>query len=240
MCVMKTKQKILIVEDEAAIRDGLVDVLLYHGYEVDAVEDGEQGLRRALGGGFDLILLDVMLPKIDGFAICERIRQQDKSQAIMMLTAKVAEEDIINGLKLGADDYVAKPFSITELTLRIEALLRRTSPLPQASSVLEIDHELTIDCANMSGQRDGQEVIFTRREMDVLQYLYAHHQRAVPRDELLSEVWGYAKNIDIETRTIDIHIAKLRRKIEHDPKSPQRLVTVRGAGYRLHVEDGLP
>ena len=235
---MKKKQKILVVEDEAAIRDGLIDVLVFHGYEVEAAEDGEQGLRRALAGGFDLVLLDIMLPKMNGFEVCNRIRQEDKKQAIMMLTAKVAEEDIINGLKLGADDYVAKPFSITELTLRIEALLRRMSPPDNISSSLKIDSNLVIDCANMSAACDKREITFTRRELDVLQYLYAHHQRAVPRDELLSEVWGYAKNAAIETRTIDIHIAKLRRKIERDPKTPQRLVTVRGAGYRLCVSDG--
>ena len=232
---MKRKQKILVVEDEAAIREGLIDVLLFHGYEVEAVADGEAGLQQTLTGDFDLVLLDVMLPKMDGFEVCDRIRQQDKEQAIMMLTAKVAEQDIINGLKLGADDYVTKPFSITELTLRIEALLRRTGALRTLVTRLEIDPDLVIDCDNMNAQCAGQEVVFTRRELDILQYLYAHHERAIPRDELLSEVWGYAKSAEIETRTVDIHMAKLRRKIERDPKSPQRLVTVRGAGYRLNV-----
>ena len=232
---MNKKQKILIVEDEAAIRDGLIDVLVFHGYDVEAAEDGDQGLRLALSGDFELVLLDIMLPKLDGFEVCDRIRQQDRNQAIMMLTAKVAEQDIINGLKLGADDYVAKPFSITELILRIEALLRRVSPLAKDLSALCIDAGLVIDCANMRASCDTREVSFTRRELDVLQYLYTHNERAVPRDELLSQVWGYAKTVDIETRTIDIHIAKLRRKIEQDPKAPQRLVTVRGAGYRLHV-----
>lgn len=236
MCVMKTKHSILIVEDEAAIRDGLIDVLLFHGYEVQAAEDGEAGLALALGGEFDLILLDVMLPKLDGFEVCNRIRQQDTSQAILMLTAKVAEEDIINGLKLGADDYVAKPFSITELTLRIEALLRRTSPVLSQQDFLVIDKDLSIDCGNMCADCDDKTVGFTRRELDILRYLHAHDQRAVPRDELLSEVWGYAQNADIETRTVDIHIAKLRRKIEQDPKSPKRLLTIRGAGYRLLVD----
>ncbi|MEM7466375.1 MAG: response regulator transcription factor [Pseudomonadota bacterium] len=232
---MKQKLKILVVEDEAAIREGLVDVLVYHGYDVETADDGAAGLHLALGGEFDLVLLDIMLPNMDGFEVCNRIRQRDRNQAIMMLTAKVAEEDIINGLKLGADDYVAKPFSITELTLRIEALLRRTSPVTTLDSTLIIDDELSVDTANLCGTCNGQDINFTRRELEIIQYLFSHHERAVPRDELLREVWGYAKTADIETRTVDIHIAKLRRKIEANPKDPERLLTIRGAGYRLIV-----
>jgi DNA-binding response OmpR family regulator len=232
---MRQKIKILVVEDEAAIRDGLIDVLVYHGYEVESAADGSKGLELALSGRFDLVLLDVMLPEINGFEICERIRQTDREQAIMMLTAKVSEDDIINGLKLGADDYVAKPFSITELTLRIGALLRRTKPAKSLAAKLAIDKQLSIDSNNLCGTCDGKEITFTRKELEVVQYLFAHQERAVPRDELLSEVWGYAKNADIETRTVDIHMAKLRRKIESNPKTPERILTVRGAGYRLVV-----
>ena len=232
---MTKKFKILIVEDEAAIREGLIDVLVFHGYAVEAAEDGKTGLNLALSGQFDLVLLDVMLPEINGFDICDQVRQQDREQAIMMLTAKVSEEDIINGLKLGADDYVAKPFSIAELTLRIEALLRRTKAAKSLASVLVIDDALEIDCDNLSGNCDGKEIAFTRKELEIIQYLFAHQQKAVSRDELLSEVWGYARGADIETRTVDIHMAKLRRKIEKDHKTPTRILTVRGAGYRLHV-----
>jgi len=146
---MSQKFKILVVEDEPAIREGRIDVLVFHGYEVEAAEDGNDGLELALTGGFDLILLDVMLPSLNGFEICDRVRQNDREQAIMMLTAKVSEEDIINGLKLGADDYVAKPFSITELTLRIEALLRRTKVAKSMSSALTIDDGLSIDTNNL-------------------------------------------------------------------------------------------
>ncbi|MGR8948004.1 MAG: response regulator transcription factor [Gammaproteobacteria bacterium] len=232
---MKRKLSILIVEDETAIRDGLIDVLVFHGYQVESTGDGVVGLEMATSGKFDLILLDVMLPGMNGYEICDQIRQRDKDQAIMMLTAKVAEEDIINGLKLGADDYVAKPFSITELTLRIEALMRRTVSAKAMVKTLVVDPALVIDCDNLSANCDDAPISFTRRELDILQYLFAHHQRAVPRDELLSEVWGYAKDADIETRTVDIHVAKLRRKIEKEPKDPRRLLTVRGAGYRLMV-----
>ena len=232
---MKQKLSILVVEDEAAIREGLIDVLVFHGYHVEATGDGAEGLKLAQSGNFDLVLLDVMLPSMNGYDVCNAIRQSDKEQAIMMLTAKVAEEDIINGLKLGADDYVAKPFSITELTLRIEALLRRTNSAKALAAQIVIDEQLVIDCDNLSATSEGSTVSFTRRELEILQYLFAHHQRAVPRDELLSEVWGYAKDADIETRTVDIHMAKLRRKIEPDPKNPTRLLTVRGAGYRLIV-----
>ncbi len=232
---MSNKFRILVVEDEAAIREGLIDVLIFHGYEVEAAEDGKTGLALALSGRFDLVLLDVMLPEINGFDICDRVRQQDREQAIMMLTAKVSEEDIINGLKLGADDYVAKPFSIAELTLRIEALLRRTKAAKSLASVLVIDDALEIDCDNLCGTCDGKHIAFTRKELEILQYLFAHQQKAVTRDELLSEVWGYARGADIETRTVDIHMAKLRRKIENDHKAPKRILTIRGAGYRLHV-----
>ena len=232
---MKQKLNILIVEDEAAIREGLIDVLVFHGYAVEATGDGAEGLKLAQSGNYDLILLDVMLPSMNGYDVCDSIRQSDKEQAIMMLTAKVAEEDIINGLKLGADDYVAKPFSITELTLRIEALLRRTSSAKTLAAQIVVDAQLVIDCDNLCAVSDDKNISFTRRELEILQYLFAHHQRAVPRDELLSQVWGYAKEADIETRTVDIHMAKLRRKIEVDPKNPARLVTVRGAGYRLMV-----
>lgn len=232
---MSNKFRILVVEDEAAIREGLIDVLIFHGYEVEAAEDGQTGLALALSGRFDLVLLDVMLPEINGFDICDRVRQQNREQAIMMLTAKVSEEDIINGLKLGADDYVAKPFSIAELTLRIEALLRRTKAAKSLASVLVIDDALEIDCDNLCGTCDGKHIAFTRKELEILQYLFAHQQKAVTRDELLSEVWGYARGADIETRTVDIHMAKLRRKIEKDHKTPKRILTIRGAGYRLHV-----
>jgi DNA-binding response OmpR family regulator len=230
---MTQKSRILIVEDETAIRTGLVDVFVYHGYEVDYAEHGEEGLKKALSGLFDLILLDVMLPGIDGFEICQRIRQQDRQQAIIMLTAKTSDDDIVQGLTLGADDYVSKPFSVTQLVLRVQAVLRRAGIGESTERNIKLQNGLLVDTENLSA--DGG-IAFTRREMDVLQYLYSQADRPVTREELLIKVWGYASHMEIETRTVDIHIAKLRRKIESNPSDPQCIVTVRGAGYRLMVD----
>lgn len=227
------RKRVLIVEDEQAIRTGLLDVFVYHGYEVEGAENGNDGLRLALSGQFDLILLDVMLPGMDGFEICNRIRQEDKEQPVIMLTAKTAETDIIQGLKLGADDYVSKPFSVAELVLRAGAVLRRATPEQPRDKTLTLSGDITVDTRNLTGSTPGRELVFTRREMEVLRYLAEHAERPVPRDELLHKVWGYGRDLDIETRTVDIHIAKLRRKIEPDPKEPVNLITVRGAGYRL-------
>jgi DNA-binding response OmpR family regulator len=234
---MKQKLSILIVEDEAAIRAGLIDVLVYHGYEVDSAADGRDGLTKALSGKFDLIILDVMLPAVSGFDICDAVRKRDRDQPIIMLTAKVSDDDIVRGLSLGADDYVAKPFSITQLVLRIEAVLRRSRSVVELASKISLGADVEIDTRNLSGRCGDETHSFTRREMDVLQFLHAHSTRPVSREELLTQVWGYAKHLDLETRTVDIHVAKLRRKIEHNPKEPVHLITVRGAGYRL-VTDG--
>ena len=230
---MKQKIRILIIEDEVAIRTGLIDVFVYHGYEVDFSGDGTEGLEKALQGDFDLILLDVMLPGLNGFEICNRIREQDRDQAIIMLTAKSSDEDIIEGLSLGADDYVAKPFSVAQLVLRVQAVLRRTRSVIEQEQLIKLDKDVVIDSQNLSGNCGEEALTFTRREIDLLQYLQANSERPVSRDELLHKVWGYADNLDLETRTVDIHIAKLRRKIEKDPSQPLYLMTVRGAGYRL-------
>lgn len=230
---MSRKLRILIIEDEAAIRTGLIDVFVYHGYEVDFSGHGVEGLNKALTGKFDLILLDVMLPGMNGFEICNRIREQDHEQAIIMLTAKSSDEDIIEGLSLGADDYVAKPFSVAQLVLRVQAVLRRTRKGLAQNQTLQLGNDLSIDCQNLTGRHGTENLSFTRREIDILHYLQSNTERPVSREELLNKVWGYARHLDIETRTVDIHIAKLRRKIEADPGEPQFLVTVRGAGYRL-------
>lgn len=230
---MQQKFRILIIEDEAAIRAGLVDVFVFHGYEVDSAVNGHEGLEKALSGQFDMILLDIMLPGIDGFEVCNQIRQQDRDLAIIMLTAKTNDEDIIQGLSLGADDYVSKPFSIAQLVLRVQAVLRRSRVGAALENTISLGDDTVIDCLNLSGQCAGKQLTFTRREIDILQYLKSNSERPVSRDELLTRVWGYARNLDIETRTVDIHIAKLRRKIETDPASPNHLITVRGAGYRL-------
>lgn len=230
---MSRKLRILIIEDEVAIRTGLIDVFVYHGYEVDFSGHGVEGLNKALTSKFDLILLDVMLPGMNGFEICNRIREQDRDQAIIMLTAKSNDEDIIEGLSLGADDYVAKPFSVAQLVLRVQAVLRRARNVPNQNQLLQLGNDLQIDSQNHTGRRGAENLSFTRREIEILQYLQSHSERPVSREELLNKVWGYANHLDIETRTVDIHIAKLRRKIETDPAEPRFLITVRGAGYRL-------
>jgi two-component system response regulator RegX3 len=229
------KPRLLIIEDEEPIRVGLEDLFVFHGYQVESAADGPGGLAKALSGRFDLILLDIMLPGLDGFAICDRVRAVDRAQPIIMLTARTADEDIIAGLRMGADDYVAKPFSVTELVLRVQAVLRRSGGTPAGVDALRLG-ELTLDLANLSGQRGDAEIPFTQREAEILNYLANHAGRPVSRDELLNKVWGYARDCGIETRTVDIHIAKLRRKIEPDPADPQWLQTVRGLGYRLRID----
>ena len=197
---MTRQIRILVIEDEEAIRTGLIDVLVFHGYE-----------------------------------ICDRIRAEDRQQPIIMLTARTSDEEIIQGLTLGADDYVPKPFSIQQLVLRIEAVLRRSQVgIEQARTICFGDVE--IDIENLSGKNGTEDLTFTRREIELLKYLALHSDRPIAREELLTKVWGYARNLDIETRTVDIHIAKIRRKIETDPKEPANLITVRGAGYRLVME----
>lgn len=230
---MSQNARILIVEDEPAIRMGLIDVFVYHGYQVDFADNGTTGLEKARSGQFNLILLDVMLPGINGFDICNRIREHSRDQTIIMLTAKSSDEDIIQGLSLGADDYVTKPFSVAQLVLRVQAVLRRSLPDDTANTRIVLANGDAIDCLNLSGTINGQNIVFSRREIELLQYLHAHSERPVTREELLHKVWGYANNADLETRTVDIHIAKLRRKIERDATNPAFLVTVRGAGYRL-------
>jgi len=229
------KPRILVVEDEAAIREGLADVLVYHGYGVDAVGDGREGLQKALSGRYDLLLLDVMLPGRDGFSICDEVRKVDRDLAVIMLTAKTSDEDIVNGLSLGADDYIAKPFSIAQLLLRVKAVLRRSRTVAAAATQIKLAGGVEIDVPNLAGRRGTEPLTFTRREIEILEYLQRNTQRPVSRDELLTKVWGYDRSAEIETRTVDIHVAKLRRKIELDAKEPRNLLTVRGAGYRLVV-----
>lgn len=222
---------LLIVEDEDAIREGLVDVFVYHGYDVTAVADGREGLERALTGAHHLIVLDLMLPSVDGMTICDEVRRRDRAQPIVMLTARGDEDDVIRGLRSGADDYVTKPFSVRELVARVEAVLRRSHKL--AADASKVTHgALTVDPRALTADVAGRMVELTRRECDLLRYLIGAADRPVSRRELLHEVWGY-RDAEFDTRTVDIHVAKLRRKLEDDPESPRLIVTVRGAGYRI-------
>jgi DNA-binding response OmpR family regulator len=223
------KARILVVEDDSAIRNGLLDVLVFNGYAADGADDGGQGLQIARTGGYDLVLLDVMLPTLDGFAVCRQLRREKPLQAILMLTAKGAEEDVVTGFKAGADDYVNKPFSLRELMVRIDALLRRSGKTPG----IECIHcrDMVFDGQSLQARRGERVQALTRREMDILAYLHRHKQRIVSRKELLSEVWHYA-DAQIETRTVDIHMLKLRKKISLLDEDGTLVETVRGEGYR--------
>ena len=228
------KPRLLIIEDEEAILEGLADVFVYNGYQVETATEGKSGLEMALAGGYHLVLLDIMMPGLDGFSVCDKIREVDRHLPIIMLTAKTSEEDIIKGLKLGADDYIPKPFSVAQLLARVEAVLRRSGKLHRDMNALNLG-DLVVHPDQLVGTRDGEEIPFTQRELEILVYLNQHTVRPVSRQELLREVWGYA-NVDfLETRTVDIHIAKLRRKIERDSSQPELLVTVRGEGYQLKM-----
>lgn len=229
---MTDKKKLLIVEDEQAILRGLEDLFTFNGFDVESKSDGQEGLNAALAGHYDLVILDVMLPTLDGFSICNELRKHNREQPIMMLTAKNSEEDIINGLALGADDYVSKPFSVRELVLRVEALLRRSTSC-QVDEHLVLNSAIAINVHDLSATVENERVLFTRREIDILQLLQKNMNRPVSRDTLLSDVWGYKNCSDLDTRTVDIHMAKLRKKVEADPKNPSLIITVRGEGYLL-------
>jgi len=225
-----TKAKILIVEDDPAILTGLLDVLVFNGFQSEGCDDGGEGLSKALENRFDLILLDVMLPTMDGFSICREIRNQKPDQPIIMLTAKGAETDIVTGFKAGADDYISKPFSLRELMVRIEAVLRRSGKNLGDDQVTI--HGIYFDSNNLSAVSDQQTIELTRREMDIIIYLHRNNSRIVSKKELLLKVWNYS-DADIETRTVDIHIQKLRKKISSLIGDTPFLTTIRGEGYRL-------
>ncbi len=234
----RKKFSLLIVEDEEAILAGLIDLFVYHGYVVDSAKDGNEGLRKAATGHHDLVILDVMLPGLDGFTVCNEIRKVSREQPVIMLTAKTSEEDIITGLTVGADDYIAKPFSVRELVLRVEAVLRRSKKARHQEGKITLARSWELDTQNLTLrmiESSQSPVELSRREVDILLYLRENSHRPVSREELLEEVWGYARASNIETRTVDIHIAKLRRKIEENPKEPKHIATVRGEGYRLTV-----
>lgn len=225
------KPKLLIVEDEEAILKGLCDVFAFNGYDIDTATNGTQGLEKALSGEHHLLILDIMLPEIDGLTICNRVREKDRSQPIIMLTAKGDEDDMIRGLKMGADDYIAKPFSVRELVARVEAVLRRSPKVQHQEKQINWG-PWQIDPLNLTLKFENKKLDLTRREVEILQYLIQFHQRPVSRQELLKEVWGYTST-NMDTRTVDIHMAKLRKKVESDSSKPHYIITVRGEEYKL-------
>ena len=221
---------ILTIEDDDAIRQGIVDALEFQKFKVLSAADGKAGFELARGAEFDLMLLDLALPGMPGFDILTAIRKLRPTLPIIILTAKGQENDRIRGLNLGADDYVVKPFSIRELLARIQAVLRRTPSRPSNMPGVEIPGGF----ADFERQElrfvDNQRVELSQREVELLKYLVSNRGRAISRDELLSSVWRLNPT-GISTRTIDMHIARLREKLNDDSKQPQVLVTVRGKGY---------
>ncbi|MBE0644610.1 MAG: response regulator transcription factor [Bacteroidetes bacterium] len=222
---------ILVIEDEADMRRGLVDNLHFEGHTTAEAADGKEGLALILSAPSDLILLDVMMPGINGFDVCRAVRAQGIVTPIIMLTAKGEEIDRVLGLELGADDYMTKPFSLRELLARVKAVLRRTqrNAAPAASSV-SIGN-LLVNFHAYSATAAGRDVALTHKEYEVLRYLYEHRGQTVSRDQLLQDVWGYDESIS--SRSIDNFILKLRQKIEDDPAHPRCILTVHGIGYKL-------
>lgn len=232
-------KRILIIEDDVSILSGLKDVLTFKSYEVLTAEDGEMGYAAAGKEKPDLIILDIMIPKMDGFALCRKLRAEGNATPILMLTAKGEEPDKIRGLDIGADDYVTKPFSLPELLARVRALLRRTpegapKSLPDSLRIGDV----FLNFKKYEATKGDTAMSLSPKEFGILAYLASRKGEAVTRDELLDEVWGY--DLYPTTRTVDNHIAQLRSKIENNPAEPRYLLTVHGVGYKLALDEEKP
>lgn len=227
-------KKVLIVEDDASLAIALREGFSTEGYEVTSAEDGVRALERARQFQPDLIILDVMIPKISGFDVCRMLRSEGSDVPIIMLTARGQEIDKVLGLKLGADDYVTKPFSLLELLARAETILRRRTPAAQAAQTRQTTYSfgpIKVDLARHEIKRNGTPIKMTSREFMLLRYFIENRGRVISRDELLNDVWGY-QALPF-TRTVDTHVAKLRKKIEDDPHDPRHLITVHRLGYKF-------
>ena len=228
--------RILVIEDNADLAFGLRNNLEIEGYEVEVSSDGAAGLERARRSPPDLVILDLMLPKLDGFRVLKAIRQEALAMPVLILTARGEEADKVRGLKLGADDYVTKPFGVLEILARVEALLRRRPDLPGEkrsgpTPKTERFGDVVIDLASRAVSRAGKDVEVAPKEYELLVALVSRRGAVVSRLELMREVWGYSDAVI--SRTIDTHIAELRRKLEADPAAPRHILTVRKVGYRL-------
>jgi two-component system, OmpR family, alkaline phosphatase synthesis response regulator PhoP len=223
--------KILLIEDEPGLCLTLNDRLQSEGYAVEIASDGETGFILASEKIFDLIILDLMLPKKSGYDICRELRQMGLAIPILMLTARHQMEDKILGFKIGADDYLTKPFEMLELMARVEALLRRAARSYASSALFYQFGSIRVDFRKTSVQREQNPVDFSAKEFQLLRYLIDHKGETLTREKLLQDVWGY--NSVPFTRTVDVHIAWLRQKLEDDPKQPQWIVTVHGQGYKF-------
>jgi len=222
--------RVLVVEDDAAILRGLTDNLEAESYVVLTARDGETGYAILEQEEPDLVILDLMLPKLSGYEICQRARSNGMTVPILMLTAKGTESDRVLGLDLGADDYVTKPFSVRELLARVRALLRRGQSADTGPDELEFD-DVVVDFKSFEARKGGEVIKLTRKEFATLRFLAGRRGDVVRRDELLREVWNYKRFPT--TRTVDNHVASLRSKIEKDPSDPRHLLTVHGVGYKL-------
>ena len=222
--------RILVVEDERVIAAGLQDELLAEGYEVEIVGDGLSADERARAGAFDLILLDVMLPKKDGFAVCRSLRATGSRTPIIILTARVLDSDKILGLELGADDYVTKPFNPAELLARVRAVLRRARGEAEPAAIWE-HGDLCVDFVRLDATRSGRPLALTPTEFKILRFMIDHRGQAITFDQLLAHVWG--DGVFMSDRVIYTHINNLRQKIEDEPSRPRLIVSLRGVGYRF-------
>ena len=223
--------KVLIVEDDAAMSAALSDGFKYEGYDVELVRDGASALEKARGGGCDLIILDIMLPKMSGLDVCRELRARGDSTPIIMLTARRQEIDKVVGLKMGADDYVTKPFGFMELLARVEALLRRASGRAAGGVKSHQFGDIVADFERGEVRKGGRRLELSSRELRLLQIFVQHRSEVVSRERLLEEVWDYAGAP--LTRTVDMHVAKLRKKIEDNPADPRHILTVHGVGYKF-------
>jgi DNA-binding response OmpR family regulator len=227
------KPIILVVEDDEAIRRGIVDALSFEGYKTLEASEGKSGMTSALQSTCDLILLDLVLPKIGGLAILEEVRKSRPTLPVIILTARGEESDRIKGLKMGADDYVVKPFSIKELLARVQAVLRRTPGRPlDLSSIGFPGGRFDLKRCELHFD-DGRRGELSERESELLRYLAVNYERAVSRDEIMERIWRINPRSAVETRTIDMHIARLREKLRDDSDHPYIILTVRGKGYRF-------
>lgn len=223
--------RILLVEDEPGLQMTVADLLAAEGHVVEAASDGPTGLSKATSGSYDLIILDVMLPGKSGFDVCRDLRQMGSDVAILMLTARNHVVDRVVGLKLGADDYLAKPFDPQELLARVEALLRRVTKENLTPVVKYQFGSVQVDFVKSEVSRSGTAVSLAGKEMQLLRYLIDHRGSVLTRESILSAVWEYQPNVS--TRTVDVHIAWLRQKLEDNPQYPKFILTVRGMGYRF-------
>jgi two-component system alkaline phosphatase synthesis response regulator PhoP len=223
--------KILIIEDEPGLVTTLRDRLRKHGYLVSAARDGETGLEMALRKPVDLILLDLMLPGQNGLTVCEKLRKTGSTAPILMLTARRQTKDKVAGLKAGGDDYLTKPFQMSELLARVKALLRRAATAPDMAPARHQFGSIAIDMRNTEVTRDGHVVPMSAKEFQLLRYFVEHPNITLSREELLREVWGYGEFPS--TRTVDVHVAWLRQKLESSPKNPRFILTVVGFGYKF-------